>query len=161
MSGSRLCEHLGRMAKVMIELATLGWLLRVARLGVVNCLAPSVMTYVCGKDGSHIRVSQCMVCQWFAMSIFSLLRRLHCNLILALLAIARIAGIDWNAIGIEWFVFESELSKIIFVPLVPGVTCKRGDGTEISERGHCEIRPVYREAFADCGISCDFAKRAL
>lgn len=37
---------------------------------------------------------------------------------------------------------------------------KRAHGTEVPEGGHDEIRPVYREGFADRVMSCDFNERA-
>lgn len=40
------------------------------------------------------------------------------------------------------------------------MTCKRADVSKVSEGGHDEIRPVYREEFANRGMSHDFAERA-
>lgn len=43
------------------------------------------------------------------------------------------------------------------MPPVPGVIGERVDWTEVSERGHDGIHPVYRERFSDHGMSGDFA----
>lgn len=40
------------------------------------------------------------------------------------------------------------------------MTRKRVDGTEITGRGHAEIRPVYREEFGNRGTYRDFAEWA-
>lgn len=49
---------------------------------------------------------------------------------------------------------------LFFIPPVLGVTRKRADGTEVSKGGRDEVRPVYREEFADAAMSILFAERA-
>lgn len=39
------------------------------------------------------------------------------------------------------------------------MTRRRADETEVTEKGHIEIHPIYREKFADRGMSHDFAER--
>lgn len=41
-----------------------------------------------------------------------------------------------------------------------GASRRRADGTEATEGGHEKIRLVYREEFADRGMSYEFDKRA-
>lgn len=70
---------------------------------------------------------------------------MHCNPILEILAIARLAEVDWDGTGVEWFPCYYEQLKFLSVPVVTGVTGKRADGTETTKRGHDEICPTYRE----------------
>lgn len=42
----------------------------------------------------------------------------------------------------------------------PGVTRKTADGTEVTEGGHDEIRPIFQEEFADHGVTREIAERA-
>lgn len=49
-----------------------------------------------------------------------------------------------------------KVSKFISVSLGPGVMRKRDEGTEVTKICHDDIRPVYQEKFADCGISRNF-----
>lgn len=119
------------------------------------------MSRVCGIDGVLIRVCSGMVRRWFDMDLFRELRRMQCSQILTLLAIAGIAEVGWDATGFERFSFKYELKQFIFRPPVSGMTRKRADGTEATERGHDEIRPVFREKFYDHGMSCDFAEQPL
>lgn len=51
------------MAKVEIELATLGKFQRAGHHRVVNCLAMDDMILICGNDGVLIRVSKGIVRQ--------------------------------------------------------------------------------------------------
>lgn len=55
---------------------------------------------------------------------------MRCNLILAFLTIARLAEVDWDATGIEWFPFEYERSKFISILPVSRVTRKGVDEKE-------------------------------
>lgn len=98
---------------------------------------------VCGNDRVLINFSQGMVRQRFAMDIFRVLCRIHFNPILSLLAITRLADVDWKATGVEWFSFEYERPKFISIPPTPWVTCKSADGREVTEVGHHEIHPTY------------------
>lgn len=103
MSSLRVREYLGRMVEVEMELMTLGAFLGMVRYGVVNRFETDDMICVCGTDGVLICVSQEMVRHLFAIGIFRLLLRMHCNPIYALLAIVCSAEVDWNVTGIEWF----------------------------------------------------------
>lgn len=92
--GGRICDHLGRMGDIEIELTTIGAFQRTVRHGADSHLAMDYTTLVCGNYGALIRVSQGMVWHWFAMSIFYVLCRMHSGQILALLAIVRLAEVD-------------------------------------------------------------------
>lgn len=70
---------------------------------------------------------------------------MHCHPILALLTIARLAEANWDATGVVWFLFANDLSRLIFITPVPGLSCKRVDGTEVTEDGHDAARPISRE----------------
>lgn len=85
---------------------------------------------------------------------------MHFNPISALLAIAWLAEVYWGATGVEWVPFEWEQTKCIFTAPVPWRTRKRANETEVSEGGHGEIRPLYREELTDRGMSRPFAERA-
>lgn len=159
MSGSRVREDLGRMAVIEIELMTLGAFLRKVLHRVVNRLATDNTTRVCGNGDVLIRVSQGTFRQWFATGFFRVLRGVHCNPTLASLAVARLAELDCDATGVEWFPFENERSQLIFILPAPGMTLKRADGTQVTDGGNDEIRPVYREKFADHRRSRDFSER--
>lgn len=50
--------------------------------------------------------------------------------------------------------------EVYFHIPVPGVTCKRADGTNVTDSGQNDVRPVSRETFADRGKSNCFAERA-
>lgn len=93
------------------------------------------------------------------MGTFGVSPRMNCNQILALLAIARFVEVDWGVNGIARFPFDYELSRFTFVPPVPRVTRKLAARTEIARGGHDEVRPIYREEFADFGMSRLFAER--
>lgn len=78
------------------------------------------------------------------MGIFHVLRRMHFNPILVLLAIARLAEVDWDKTSAEWFPFDYERAKLNSKPPVLGVTRTRANRTEVTEGSHDAIRPVYR-----------------
>lgn len=80
--------------------------------------------------------------EWFSIGIFRVLRRMHCNPIFAPLAIARLAEVSWDAIGVESFPFKYEQSKLICIPAAPRVSHKCADGMEVTQSGHDEIRQV-------------------
>lgn len=134
-------------------------LLQTVRYKVVNRLTQEGMTHVCRGDGVLIQVCQYMARKWSDMGMFRVLRRTHCNPIFALLAIARFVEVDWDATGVDWFLFEYERSKFTFAPPVHGMTRKRANGTEVPKGYHDEVRPVYLEKFVNCGMYCDFAER--
>lgn len=48
------------------------------------------------------------------MDTFQVLRRTNCNPFLALQAIARLAKVDRNATGVEWFPLEYKRSMFFF-----------------------------------------------
>lgn len=106
MPGLRIRDHLDRMPYVEMELTKFSVFLWTVRHGVVNRLAPNDITSICGNDGFSIRFTQSMVRQWCSMGIFFDSCRMHCNPILALLEIARLAKIDWDATSVEWFPFQ-------------------------------------------------------
>lgn len=106
MSGSKVCEHLSRIVEVKIDLTAVVVFLRTVRHGVLSRLKPDDMTRVCGEDSVPIRVSHGMVRKWFDMDIFRVLRRAHCNPILALLEIVWLVKVDWNKTGVKWFSFD-------------------------------------------------------
>lgn len=160
MSGTRVCEHVGHMAEIAMKLTTLGVFLRMVRHGVVNMLPTEDMIRNGDSDGVLIRVSQDMIRQWFGSDIFCVLRRMCCNLILSLTAIARIAEADWDGTRMERIPFEHERAKFMIILRKSGMMSRRADGTKLTEGGHNEIRLVYREEFADRGMSRDFAERA-
>lgn len=108
MSVSTVGEHLGLIVEIEIELKPLGAFLETVCHQVFNRLSKDDMNCVCGYDGVLIRAFQSMVRQCFAMGIFSVFRRIHCNPILALLAIALLAEVDLDASGAEWFPFMYE-----------------------------------------------------
>lgn len=76
------------------------------------------------------------------MGIFSVLRHLHRNPILDLLAIARLAEIDWDVTVVELFSLDYERSRFIFIPLVSRVTRKRAEGSEVTKGGRDKICAV-------------------
>lgn len=83
-----------------------------------------------------------MVQKWFDMDFFRVLCRMHCNTFFAFLAIARLAKVDRNVAGDEWFSVDYERSRFIFTPPVSGGTGKCADGLEVTEGGHNENFPV-------------------
>lgn len=115
------------------------------------------MTRVFGNEYVLIRVIHALVHQWFAMYIFRVLGRNRRNPILAFLAIARLAEVDWSATVVELFLFHCERSNFIFIAFTSGVTYKRADETEVAEGGYDEIHVVYREKFASRNVSRDFS----
>lgn len=84
-------EHLCHVAGVNIELTRLCAFSRTVSDKVVKRLETDGMNCVCGNDGDFSFVSQGKAHQCFAMKIFRALRHMHCNSILALLAMARFA----------------------------------------------------------------------
>lgn len=160
MSVSNVRDHLDRMAKVGIKLKILSALLLTEHHAVVHCLATDNMTRICGNYGVLTRRYRGIVRRWFAMGTFCVWRRMHCSPILSPLAIVWSEKVDCDSIGVEWFPFEYEVSKFIFIPPVPGVACNRADRKGITEGGHDEFHPVYRKEFADRSRSRDFAERA-
>lgn len=97
-----------------MELATLGALLRMVSYVVVNRLATEGMARIGGFDGIIISVSQGVIRQWFAMGIFHVLRSMYFNAIFALLVIAWVVEVGWDATGVEWFPFDYKRTKIFF-----------------------------------------------
>lgn len=85
---------------------------------------------------------------------------MNCISILAHQAIARLAKVGRDVTGVEWFLFEYECTKFIYIPPVAGETRKLAAGMEVTEGGLGEIRPVYSEDLADCGISRHFVERS-
>lgn len=143
-----------------MELTILSAFLRIVLHGVVSRLAPDAMTRVCGEGGVLIRASQEMTRKFFEMGIFRVFRRMHCNPIFGLLAIAILAEGDWDFIGAECFSFDYKRSRFIFIPSVPGLVRKRADITEVAEDAHDGILPIYSEEFSDRGMSRIFTERA-
>lgn len=123
MTGSIVRYHLGHMAEGEINTTTLDTFLRTIRLIVDKREVTSNMTHVSGNDGAHIRASQCIGNQWFASIIFRVLRQLHRNPVLVVLAIAQIADVNLDAIGVEWFCSSMSCQSSLF-PLVPEMTRK-------------------------------------
>lgn len=93
------------------------------------------------------------------MGIFRVLHRTNYNPILALLAIARLAEVDWDATAVEWFPFIYDQSKFIFMPPVPEMTRKCANGREVTKGGHDEVRPIYRDKFTDRCMYRFFSER--
>lgn len=120
---------------------------------------PVDMAPVCSEDGVFIQIFQGMVRKWVDMGIIRVLRRMHSNPILALLAISQLAKVDWGVPGVEWFPFDYERSRFFFIPPVPGMKRIREDGSDIIKDSHDEIRPDCRVAFADRGMLHVFAER--
>lgn len=101
-----------------------------------------------------------MVRQWFAMSIFRVLCRMRCISISAPLTIVLLAeAVFLHATSARKVLFQNESQKFISVTISPGVARERADKTKVTEVGHDEIRPVYQDGFADCGMSRGFAYR--
>lgn len=65
-----------------------------------------------------------------------------------------------HATGVEKFPFDYEIPKIIFIPVIPGVTRKWVNGTDVSKGSQEEIRPIFREESKDLGMSRLFSERA-
>lgn len=95
-SRPRIRNEIGRMAKVGIEVMILDAFLWTVRHSVVTRLATDYGTLVYGKDGVLIRVSHSTVLRCFSMGIFSVLRSIYCDPVLAFWAIAWIAEVDWD-----------------------------------------------------------------
>lgn len=93
------------------------------------------------------------------MDILRVLRRMHCNPILILLAISRLAKVGWDATGLEWFSLDYERPKSFFTPQVLGMMSIDAGRNEVSEGGHDEIRPAYQVEFVNRGMSPDFTER--
>lgn len=72
---------------------------------VVGQLAPDDLAGV-PCDSVLIRVPQGMVPQWLEIGIIRMFRRMHCNLIVALIAIILIAKVDWGVNGVRWFLID-------------------------------------------------------
>lgn len=117
-------------------------------------MAPDDMTRVCDESGVLIRVALEMKRKLFEMGIFSLLRLMNCNPILALVTIAQLAVFDLDVNGVQWFPSDYKQSRFNFIPLVPGVSRKRAHGTEVTQGGHHKVHSIYHEQFADHGTSC-------
>lgn len=82
-SGSIVRELLGRIVEVKTELTTrLAFLWTVCHR-VVSRLALDDMSHVCGEGGVLIRVSQDMIRKRFEMNTICVLRRMHCDPLLA------------------------------------------------------------------------------
>lgn len=113
--------------------------------------------------GSHCSNKGVLICdfedvirQWVSMDIFLVLFQMHCTLILALLAIARLAQVDLEGTEREWFLSEYELSNIKCMPSTPGVTCKCAYGTEATKCGYDKILLICQEELAELSTSRDF-----
>lgn len=158
MWSTKVWLHLGRIEEVVIELTTLGALLWTVYQWSVNELASDDMTCVRSEDAVLIRVSQGVVPNLFETGIFLVLRHMHSNPILALLAIVRLADIRRVIIGIQGFLSDYKPLRFIFLPLVLGVTRVCVDAAEVSKGGQDKTRSVYHETFADCGMSHHFAE---
>lgn len=90
-----------------------------------------------------------MVRKWFDAGIFCVLRCMHFVPILALLAIALLAKVNWDATRIKSFKFEYQRLKYIFISPVPSVTRYREDRKKHTKGGHHEICLIYCVEFAD------------
>lgn len=86
-----------------------------------------------------------MVRQWFDMGTFRFLPRMQCNPILAVLETIRLVEVHWYTTGVEWFPFEYERSKFIFLPSVSWVTRKCAEGTEAAKADMVKSVLLYRE----------------
>lgn len=94
------------------------------------------MISICGEVGVFIRVFQGMIHKCFEMDIFPMFHRMQRNPILDFRAIALLAEDDWDATSIEWFPFDSEQSRFVFILPVLGVTRKLAGGMEVNNGGH-------------------------
>lgn len=70
---------------------------------------------------------------------------MHCNTISAILAIARLADVDGEVSGVEWFSLDYERFRFIFSSQVPGVTRERAYWPTFTEIGKGKIRSFYCE----------------
>lgn len=138
LSGLRVREHLGRMAEAEMKLTTLGAFFRTVCHAVGNHLPTEDVNCVCGYDGVLIRVCQGMVRNWFAIGIFYVLRPMHYNLLLSLLAIAWFAEVDWDSIGVDWFASGQERSNFTFILPSSRVTHERAEENKVIEGGQDE-----------------------
>lgn len=82
---------------------TLGAILWTAGHKVFGRLVMDSVTRFCGNDSVLIRAFHEMVRQWFATGTIRVLRRTNCNPIMSFLVIACVAGVDWDAVDVEWF----------------------------------------------------------
>lgn len=73
LSGSKVWEHLGRIAEVEMELTSVGALLETVCQSDVYCLALDYMPHFCGGNGVLNRVSHGMIHKWFDRGIFRVL----------------------------------------------------------------------------------------
>lgn len=94
-------EHPGRIADVEVGVETHGAYLQTVQHTVVGCLVPKEPTLVCIDDGFIIRLFQGMVRTWIDVRIFRIARFMHSKPMLALLAIAKLAEVGWNATNVK------------------------------------------------------------
>lgn len=74
-------------------------------------LRPDNSTRASSFDRVPLRTYSKLVHRCFVIGIFCFLRHMHFNPILAHQVITRLAEVDWDATGVEWFSFEYEQPK--------------------------------------------------
>lgn len=79
----------------------------------------------------------------------------------ALVAIGRLAEINWKAVADQYcFTYNDEDGKTMVLPEDTPLVRHRTSGSKVGEGGHPEIRPKYREEFAHCEMTLEYAHLA-
>lgn len=69
-------------------------------------------------------------------------------------ATRRLKETEWKALeNHDWFSYNHVKDKIIVWPAGAALACRSASGVEVREGGQLEMKPMYREEFANCGIS--------
>lgn len=98
-----------------------------------------------GKD-ELLRIQEALVKHWLQSGILRCIRDMVTDPAMALLAVARVAEINWSAQPRQkWFLYNNEESFIVLIPVVAPVGHRQALGTVAEEGGHDKNWPVYYE----------------
>lgn len=141
---------------------SLGVLLRAVHYDSVGCFAFDQMRGACADRHAFLRVPWALVSQWFRYGIFGVVRNMDVDLVLALLALARVAEADQDARpNLNWllYTFEEGLVSVLFAsaPLRWVSTF----GEHIKEGNVPMRRPIYQESFESHWLSEAYARKKL
>lgn len=111
-------EHklIGQVAEVEISALALESFLHAFRTGPMKKLSFSRLDVTCKGTGVLIQVLSGNAQEWFDLDILVLLDPMNVNCVIAFIAVVRVDGVDWSALGSQdWFPYVYDTGKLIFI----------------------------------------------
>lgn len=152
---------IGRLAEVEYVVLSLGAFLRTVEHGPASRLAHEQMVKACAGRGVLLPVPGSLIGQWFLPGLFAILRDMYVDPVLALLAIARCAEVNWDAKpDLDWFRYKYDQAMISVLPALAPFRRVSASDERIEDGGTPMRIPVNHPGFANRGMSKAYARKA-